>query len=116
MVAKAWENERFYSNLKEKDLVANSFFNYDFSAENKTRIFELGGDVRYTKRDFQSIIFNHDFSTRTAIDVNNPDLIFNQTSLDNGIFESGVDLVAYQITTTIYSPDSSPRRPSATNL
>jgi hypothetical protein len=83
----AGENERFYSNLKEKDLVANSFFNYDFSAENKTRIFELGGDVRYTKRDFQSIIFNHDFSTRTAIDVNNPDLIFNQTSLDNGIFE-----------------------------
>lgn len=83
----AGENERFYSNLKEKDLVANSFFNYDFSTENKTRIFELGGDVRYTKRDFQSIIFNHDFSTRTAIDVNNPDLIFNQTSLDNGIFE-----------------------------
>lgn len=83
----AGENERFYSNLKEKDLVANSFFNYDFGAENKTRIFELGGDVRYTKRDFQSIIFNHDFSTRTAIDVNNPDLIFNQTSLDNGIFE-----------------------------
>jgi hypothetical protein len=83
----AGENERFYSNLKEKDLVANSFFNYDFSAENKTRIFELGGDVRYTKRDFQSIMFNHDFSTRTAIDVNNPDLIFNQTSLDNGIFE-----------------------------
>lgn len=83
----AGENERFYSNLKEKDLVANSFFNYDFSAENKTRIFELGGDVRYTKRDFQSIIFNHDFSTRTAIDVNNPDLIFDQTSLDNGIFE-----------------------------
>jgi len=83
----AGENERFYSNLKEKDLVANSFFSYDFSAENKTRIFELGGDVRYTKRDFQSIIFNHDFSTRTAIDVNNPDLIFNQTSLDNGIFE-----------------------------
>ncbi|MBV2195822.1 MAG: carboxypeptidase-like regulatory domain-containing protein, partial [Flavobacterium sp.] len=56
----AGENERFYSNLKEKDLVANSFFNYDFGSENKTRIFELGGDVRYTKRDFQSIIFNHD--------------------------------------------------------
>lgn len=83
----AGENERFYSNLKEKDYVANSFFTYDFGGENKTRIFELGGDVRYTKRDFQSIIFNHDFSTRTEIDVNNPDLIFNQASLDNGIFE-----------------------------
>ncbi|MBE9263083.1 hypothetical protein IQ224_13145 [Microcystis sp. LEGE 00066] len=40
----------------------------------------------------------------------------NGKGLDNGIFESGVDLVAYQITTTIYAPDSSPARPPATNL
>ena len=83
----AGENERFFSKLTEKDYAANSFFNYDFSTDSKTRIFEVGGDVRYTKRDFESFIFNHDFSTRIAIDVDNPDLIFNQTSLDNGIFE-----------------------------
>ena len=83
----AGENERFFSKLTEKDYVANSYFTYDFSSDVKTRIFELGGDVRYTKRNFESIIFNHDFSTRTAIDINNPDLIFNQSSLDNGIFE-----------------------------
>lgn len=83
----AGENERFFSKLTEKDYVANSFFNYDFSTDTKTRIFEIGGDVRYTKRDFESIIFNHDFSTRIAIDIENPDLIFNQTSLDNGVFE-----------------------------
>ena len=40
----------------------------------------------------------------------------NGKGLDNGIFESGVDLVAYQITTTIYAPDPSPARPPATNL
>ena len=40
----------------------------------------------------------------------------NGKGLDNGIFESGVDLVAYQITTTIYLPDPSPVRPSATDL
>lgn len=40
----------------------------------------------------------------------------NGKGLDNGIFESGVDLVAYQITTTIYVPDPSPARPPATNL
>lgn len=40
----------------------------------------------------------------------------NGKGLDNGIFESGVDLVAYQITTTIYAPDPSPARPPAINL
>ena len=40
----------------------------------------------------------------------------NGKGLDNGIFESGVDLVAYQITTTIYAPDPSPARPPATDL
>jgi len=83
----AGENERFFSKLKENDYVANTFLNYDFSKDDKIRIFEVGGDLRYTKRDFESIIFNHDFSNRFAIDVENPDLIFNQASLDNGIFE-----------------------------
>lgn len=83
----AGENERFFSKLTEKDYVANSYFTYNFNSDTKTRIFELGGDVRYTKRNFESMIFNHDFSNRVAIDVNNPDLLFNQTSLDDGIFE-----------------------------
>lgn len=40
----------------------------------------------------------------------------NGKGLDNGIFEPGVDLIAYQITTTIYAPDPSPARPPAINL
>ena len=40
----------------------------------------------------------------------------NGKGIDNGNFESGVDLVAYQITTTIYTPDPSPVRPLATDL
>ncbi|MCA2685952.1 MAG: hypothetical protein IM504_23240 [Microcystis sp. M038S2] len=40
----------------------------------------------------------------------------NGKGLDNGNFESGVDLVGYQITTTIYTPDPSPVRPPATDL
>jgi hypothetical protein len=40
----------------------------------------------------------------------------NGKGLDNGNFESGVDLIAYQITTTIFSPDPSPSRPPATVL
>ena len=40
----------------------------------------------------------------------------NGKGLDDGIFESGVSLVAYQITTTIYAPDPSPNRPPAADL
>lgn len=40
----------------------------------------------------------------------------NGKGLDNGNFESGIDLIAYQITTTIYSPDLSPTRPPASVL
>jgi hypothetical protein len=40
----------------------------------------------------------------------------NGKGLDNGNFESGVDLIAYQITTTIYAPDPSPVRPPAADL
>lgn len=40
----------------------------------------------------------------------------NGKGLDNGNFESGVDLIAYQITTTIYIPDLSSSRPPATVL
>jgi outer membrane receptor protein involved in Fe transport len=81
------DNERFYTQLKENDFAANTFLNYDFSTESKTKIIEFGGDFRYTMRDFESLIFNHDFGTRISIDINNPDLIFNQASLDLGIFD-----------------------------
>lgn len=40
----------------------------------------------------------------------------NGKGLDDGNFESGVSLVAYQITTYIYAPDPSPARPPATDL
>lgn len=40
----------------------------------------------------------------------------NGKGLDNGIFEPGQDLIAYQLTTTIYSSDSSPTRPDPSSL
>ena len=40
----------------------------------------------------------------------------NGKGLDDGNFESGVSLVAYQITTYIYAPDPSSARPPATDL
>ena len=41
---------------------------------------------------------------------------FNGKGLDNGQFEPGQDLIAYQITITLYSPDSSPARPNPSTL
>ena len=40
----------------------------------------------------------------------------NAKGFDDGFFESGVGLIAYQLTTTIYAPDPSPARPPASNL
>lgn len=41
---------------------------------------------------------------------------FNGTGLDNGSFESGINLVGYQLTTTIYAPDQNTSRPPANTL
>lgn len=40
----------------------------------------------------------------------------NGKGFDDGFFEAGVGLIAYQLTTTIYAPDSSPTRPPVSNL
>jgi outer membrane receptor protein involved in Fe transport len=82
----AGENERFFSTLNETDIVANTSFIYDFSKDNKTNLIEIGGDFRTTTRNFDAITFNHDFSQRFATDINNPDAIFNQSSINNGTF------------------------------
>lgn len=82
----AGENERYFSKLDEKDLVANTNFIYDFSKDEKTNLFEVGGDFRHTNRRFDAYTFNHNFSSRIETDVNNPDLIFNQNSIDTGVF------------------------------
>ena len=84
----AGENERFFSKLEENDYAAKGKLSYKLKEdEEDISIVEFGGDYRYTERLFSATIFNHDFSTRVAIDIDNPDTIFNQTSVDNAIFE-----------------------------
>lgn len=82
----AGENERFFSKLDERDLVANTNLSYDFSKGDNTNSIEIGGDFRMTSREFNAFTFNHDFSTRIETDINNPDAIFNQNSIDNNTF------------------------------
>jgi len=84
----AGENERFYSKLEENDYAAKGKFSYKLKDdEEDISVLEFGGDYRYTERLFSATIFNHDFSTRVAIDIENPDAVFNQSSIDNNIFE-----------------------------
>jgi outer membrane receptor protein involved in Fe transport len=84
----AGENERFFSKLEENDYAAKGKFTYKLKEdEEDSSVLEFGGDYRYTERLFSATIFNHDFSTRVAIDIDNPDAIFGQSSIDNNIFE-----------------------------
>ena len=84
----AGENERFFSKLEENDYAAKGKFSYKLKEDDEdVSVLEFGGDYRYTERLFSATIFNHDFSTRVAIDIDNPDAIFSQSSIDNNIFE-----------------------------
>lgn len=82
----AGENERYFAKLEENDYAAKGKFSYKLN-DDDISVFEFGGDYRYTERLFSATIFNHDFSSRVAIDLENPDAIFNQSSIDNNIFE-----------------------------
>ncbi|WP_298782156.1 TonB-dependent receptor [uncultured Polaribacter sp.] len=84
----AGENERYFSKLEENDYASKVKLSYKLNDdEDDISIVEFGGDYRYTERLFSATIFNHDFSSRFAIDIDNPDLIFNQSSIDTNIFE-----------------------------
>ena len=83
----AGENERYFSKLEENDYAANGKFSYNLKEDESISVIEFGGDYRYTERLFSATIFNHDFSSRFPIEINNPDAIFNQNYIDNGSFE-----------------------------
>ena len=83
----AGENERYFAKLEENDYAAKGQFSYKLKEEEGISTFDFGVDYRYTERLFSATIFNHDFSSRVAIDIENPDVIFNQSSIDNSIFE-----------------------------
>lgn len=84
----AGENERYFSKLEENDYAAKGKLIYKLKQdEEDASVLEFGGDYRYTERLFSATIFNHDFSTRVPVTLDNPDAVFNQSSIDNGIFE-----------------------------
>ena len=83
----AGENERFYSKLQENDYAAKGKLTYKLKEdeEDNSKI-DFGADYRYTERLFAATIFNHGFSQRIPISIDNPDAVFNQNSIDNNLF------------------------------
>ena len=82
----AGENERYFSNLAEDDFAANLVLSY-FLNDTRTSRIDFGYNGRYTTRDFEAMIFNHRFQTFYEINPENADALFNQQSLDEGIFQ-----------------------------
>ena len=82
-------NERFFAKLQENDYAAKGKLSYKLSSnEDDISTLDLGADYRYTERLFSATIFNHRFSGNgPEIDRDNPDVIFNQNSIDSNIFE-----------------------------
>ncbi|MDG3583978.1 TonB-dependent receptor [Galbibacter pacificus] len=81
-------NNRYYSELDEKDLAGNLVLGYklgEFDNETNNRI-EVGVNYRNNKRDFNAYQYNHNFDSQIEIEKDNPDAIFNQENLDNGVF------------------------------
>ncbi len=83
----AGENERYFSKLQEIDNNAIGKLTYKLKEDEEDKsVVEFGGNFRYTERLFSATIFNHGFNTRVPIEIDNPDAVFNQQSLSNGLF------------------------------
>ena len=83
----AGENERFYSKLQENDYAAKGKLSYKLKEdEDDKSTIDFGADYRYTERLFAATVFNHGFSERIPISIDNPDAVFNQNSIDNNSF------------------------------
>ncbi|MGW8123327.1 TonB-dependent receptor domain-containing protein [Roseivirga echinicomitans] len=79
-------NHRFFSELEEKDYAARALLTVKMNSEESLHQFQFGGNYRNTKRDFSAMQFNFNFDAPTDVDRDNPDGLFNQQSLDNGLF------------------------------
>jgi TonB-dependent receptor len=99
-------NHRFYSSLEENDFAANVALTYLFKKQSTDKLV-VGYNFRSTQRDFESTQFNFDFGQGDLVEVNNPDALFNQQSLDNNRFDltTGRGFAANALTPFTYNGD-----------
>jgi hypothetical protein len=82
-------NHRFFSDLKENDLASKVDFVYSVNPEDELiKKISFGANYRNTNRTFNYTQFNFDFpNSTTEIEIDNPDGIFNQNSIDTYVFD-----------------------------
>lgn len=84
-------NHRFYSQLNEDDISAKAYATYNFKKNDEfdanNNSLTIGTDYRKTERTFTFRQFNFQFNGQEIVDIDNPDLLFNQTNIDSNIFE-----------------------------
>ncbi|AWM13845.1 TonB-dependent receptor [Flavobacterium sediminis] len=82
-------NHRYFSTLDENDYSAKAEGKYTLNPDSELKqVITVGGNIRKTERDFSAIQFNYNFFTNTNIvDIDNPDAVFNQENLDNGVYD-----------------------------
>ena len=86
-------NNRYFSTLKENDVTGKAEVDYTFNPESSLqKILTVGVNVRNTTRDFSNTQFNFDFNNPVPVDINNPDALFNQATLDQGKDNGGFNL------------------------
>ncbi|WP_185154410.1 TonB-dependent receptor [Fulvivirga sp. M361] len=101
-------NHRFFSELEETDLTAESTLSFRLKddAESKSKV-ELGYSYRNTDREFGFRQYSFDFSSQATVDVNNPDQsLFNQQSIDDGIFRLVTTRGFNQEAIDVFAPDT----------
>ena len=81
-------NQRYFSEVQENDYNGIASLKYDFASDDSDRLnyITVGGDYRYTHHIFKATTFNHTFDRRVQTDIDSPDDIYNQASLDAGTF------------------------------
>lgn len=78
-------NHRFFSTLKENEMAATAELAY--SLFNNGSKIVVGYNYRNTARDFSYVQFNFDHQGNQEVDPENPDLFYNQRSLNFGYFD-----------------------------
>src|SRR5690606_15720305 len=68
--------------------------NYNFNPTAElVKTLTIGTNYRNTERTFEATQFNFDFNSPLAVDIDNPDALFNQHYLDLGKNHGGFDLI-----------------------
>ncbi len=100
----AGNHQRYFDEMKENELAGRAVFSYSFMNEQESKV-SFGLNARHSIREFDATIFTHRFfNSSQSIDINNFDGLFNQQSLDNGLFSLQTERASTQNNPFAFDP------------